>query len=209
MRKWYRGLTPPVRVLIQVVLLILVLGPPISFFLYSKFGRLAALRPEVAELSGKTDTSLRRVTGFTRPTEAEKEAWAASRSELLAKLPPEEDLPRLVEAITLLAGRSRVMDLLISTSARVPLKKNAESVIIGESAMAKAQGDLGIELGYFPIQITFQSGYRDLARFLGGIQQLPSQMTVASMEVRRGVPHVGVRMVLRAYHSGSGADGTR
>ncbi len=205
MRRWYRELSPPMRLLVQALILILALGLPMVFRFYSKIQRVTTLQPQGAELSRKVETGLRRVSDFTDPLEEEREAWATSRRQLLAKLPPDEDLPKLVESLTLLAGRSRVENLLISTSARVALTKEA----IGETPLAKAQADLGIDLGYYPIQITFQSGYRDLARFLEGVQQLPSLVTVASMEVRRGVPHLGVRMVLRAHHSGSAGDGTR
>jgi len=181
----------------------------ISLLLYPKIRRLATYRPEVASLLWKVDAGLRHMTDFTPPTETEQAAWAASRSQLLAKLPPDEDLPKLLEALTLLAGRNRVAELVVSTSARVSLKVDAVSPLMGEAALAKAQPDLGVELGYYPIEVTFQAGYRDLARFLEGVERLSPLVSVASLEVRRGVPHVGVQMVLRAYHSGSTGNASR
>lgn len=203
MRGWYRQFSPAVRVLMQIGLLMVAVAGLISLFLYPKVRRLAAHRPEVAKLLWKVDAGLRQMTDYTAPTEAEREAWAASRSQLLAKLPPDEDLPKVVQALTLLAGRSRVAELLITTSARVPLKAGAPSLLIGEAPLAKAQPDLGVELGYYPIEVSFQAGYRDLARFLEGVERLSPLVTVTSLEVRRAVPSVGVQMVLRAYHSGS------
>jgi Tfp pilus assembly protein PilO len=209
MREWYRRLPAAVRVLMQVVLLFAGVAVGISLLLYPKIRRLAASQPEVASLLWKVDAGLRQMTDYTPPTDVERQAWGASRSQLLAKLPPDEDLPKLLEALTLLAGRNRVGDLVVSTSPRVPLKTDAASPLIGEAALAKAQPDLGVELGYYPIAVSFQAGYRDLARFLEGVERLSPLVSVASLEVRRGVPHVGVQMVLRAYHSGSRRNGSR
>lgn len=196
------------KVLLQTLLLILALGLPTSLLIYSKIQQVATLQPQGADLSRKVDVGLRRVTGFASPIEAEQEAWAASRDQLVAKLPPNDELPRLVKALTLLADRSQVADLLITTSPRVPLRKDAESPMIGEAALVKAQAGLGVDIGYYPIKIAFRSGYRDMARFLDGIEQLTPLVTVASMEVGRGLPKLGVWMVLRAYHSGSVRNGT-
>jgi Tfp pilus assembly protein PilO len=205
MRRWYRELSPPRRLVVEALIVAVALGLPTCFLLYAKIQRVATLKPQGADLSRKVEVGLRRVSDFTDPLEGEREVWAASRRQLLAKLPPDEDLPKLVESLTLLAGQSRVGNLLISTAPRVPLTKEA----IGETPLAKAQADLGIDLGYYPIQISFQSGYRELALFLEGVQKLPPLVTVASLDVRRGVPRVGVQMVLRAYHSGSIQDGPR
>ncbi len=209
MREWYRRLPAALRVLAQIALLFVGVTLLISLLLYPKIRRLAAHRPEVASLLWKVDAGLRHMTDFTPPTETEQEAWAASRSQLLAKLPPDEDLPKLLEALSLLAGRNRVAELVVSTSARVSLKADAASPLMGEAALAKAQPDLGTELGYYPIEVTFQAGYRDLARFLEGVERLSPLVSVASLEVRRGVPRVGVQMVLRAYHSGSTGNASR
>lgn len=205
MHRWYRELSPPRRLAVQALILGLALGLPTFLLLHAKVQRVATLKPQGADLSRKVEEGLRRVSDFTDLRKGERDAWVASRRQLLAKLPPDEDLPKLVESLTLLAGQSRVENLLISTSPRVPLTKEA----IGETPLAKAQADLGVDLGYYPIQISFQSGYRELARFLEGVQKLPPLVTVASLDVRRGVPRVGVQMVLRAYHSGSVQDGPR
>jgi Tfp pilus assembly protein PilO len=209
MREWYRRLPVALRVLAQIALLFAGVTLLISLLLYPKVRRLAAHRPEVASLLWKVDAGLRHMTDFTPPTGAEREAWTTSRSQLLAKLPPDEDLPKLLEALTLLAGRNRVAELVVSTSARVPLKEGAASPLMGEAALAKAQPDLGVDLGYYPIAVSFQAGYRDLARFLEGVERLSPLVSVASLDVRRGVPQVGVQMVLRAYHSGSKGNGSR
>ncbi|MFQ5881981.1 MAG: hypothetical protein ACE5I9_05855 [Candidatus Methylomirabilales bacterium] len=209
MRRWYQRLSPPGKLLVQALLLVLALGLPTLLLLYPKVRQVSTLRPQVAQLSGKIEAGLRRVTGFSSLTEAEREAWAASRAQLLAKLPPDDELPKLVEELTFLAARSRAVDFLITTSPRVSLKGEAKSQIVGEASLVKAQADLEVNLGYYPIHISFRSSYRDLARFLEGVQGLSPLVTVASMDVRRGDPLLGVRMVLRAYHSGSERYGPR
>lgn len=204
MHKWYRELSPPTKVVIQALLLILVLGLPTLFLLFAKFREVGTLRPQLAELSRKIEAGVQLGTGFEGPTEPEREAWATSRRRLLAKLPPDDDLPNLVKGLTLLARRSRVEGLLITTSPRVPLREDVKTLVIGEAALAKAQPALETDLGYYPIQVTFRTTYRDLARFLEGVENLAPLVTVASMEIRRGTPLPGVQMVLRAYHSGRG-----
>jgi len=208
MLAWYRGISAPVRIAIQVCLIIGALGLLVSLLLSPRIRKVASLRPQVAQIERQIETGQRRVTDVNAPTDVERRAWDASRAELLAKLPPDDDLPKLVEALTLLAGRSRVVDLLITTAGRVPLKEEAPSPLLGEAALAKAQRDLGVGLGYYPIQITFRATYRELARFLEGLQHLSPLVTVTSLEVRRGVPYVGVQMGLRAYHSGSDGHGS-
>jgi Tfp pilus assembly protein PilO len=202
MRTWYRDVSPPARLAMQVGLILLAVVLVIVLVLAPRMRQVESLRPQVTELSKRVETSQRRLTGVHTATDAERTAWAASRAAVLAKLPPDGELPKLVESLTLLAGRSRVADLLITTEERVALKEDAPSPLAGELALAMAQRDLGVGLGYYAIQVTFRTTYRDLARFLEGVQHLSPLVTVASLEVRRGVPLLGVQMVLRAYHSG-------
>lgn len=210
MRRWFQRLPPLVKLGLQAVLLAIVLSLPILIFVYPKFQQLRTLRPQVESLEGKITAAIQKLKGFTSPSEVEREEWAASRARLLAKLPPDEALPNLVEELTLLAARSKVVDLLVTTSPRVKLGSGEKGpLLLGEEGLVKAQPDLQIDLGYFPIQVSFRSSYRELARFTEGVQNLPPLVAVASMEVRRAVPLLGVQMTLRAYHSGSERHGPR
>lgn len=209
MRRWFQKLPPPVKLGLQALLLAIVLSLPIFFLVYPKFWQIQALRPQVESLEGKITAAIQKVKGFTSPSEAERGEWVASRTSLLAKLPPDEALPNLVEELTLLAARSKVVDLLITTSSKVKLEPGKGPFLVGEESLAKAQPDLQIDLGYFPIQMSFRSSYRELARFVEGVQNLPPLVTIASLEVRRGVPLLGVQMTLRAYQSGRERHGPR
>lgn len=210
MRRWFQKLPPPVKLGLQALLLAIVLSLPIFFLVYPKFRQMQALRPQVESLESKITAAIQRVKGFTPPSEAERGEWIASRGKLLAKLPPDEALPNLVEELTLVAARSRVIDLLITTSSRVKLEPGAKGpFVVGEESLAKAQPDLQIDLGHFPIQVSFRSSYRELARFIEGVQNLPPLVTIASFEVRRAVPLLGVQMTLRAYYSGRERHGPR
>lgn len=213
---------------LRVALAVLLVGV-VFYLLYiqifsPKLSELQNLDDQIATLDKQVAQMEAQVRSHSAVTDQERAEWDRVQAQLDERIPPDHELPALIEQITILTDNAGLLDAVISTSKKVALERESGAVpvapppapqLVTSAAQARslrsnqtAQPSGGIQIadvisaGYFPITITFHGTFRNQGQFLEDLANLPHLVEFESLEISREFPETGFRVILRSYHSG-------
>ncbi len=129
----------------------------------------------------------------------EKRTLLDAHERLLQKLPEDKDLPRLLEQVSRLAREYHLSDVSLKTD---NITVSASTSVVAASTAAPKVTTAGASgpVASFPVQFSFAGDYREIAYFLGALQNLPRLLKVESVSLRREVPLVLSEVSWKAYY---------
>lgn len=151
--------------------------------------------------------------------ESERETLARQEQEFWRRIPANEKEPlSLLKQLTLWAGETRLSGLSFSIRPKQPVEASGApagpqepsasgafsqgAYEPGGMTAATADEDQPDQLSRFPIQMEFQSEFRNLLLFLSGLRALDRLTTVESLTITRSkdaIPRQAVALALNAY----------
>lgn len=198
----------------------------IAFLIYfwgvsPKLKERGTVESQLESFSRRLDQMAERVRNFKPADEEEKKSWEQSRLALEARIPSDQELPRLLERIAAIAVRNGISDVLISAGEKVTSKAQAEPApepparqrrprVAGEGngavydsaegAAPKSELEKYLRaVGYCPIEISFRGDYLQLGRMLFELGRITQLVEIERVEARRDPPRVSAKVLLRAY----------
>ena len=136
----------------------------------------------------------------------EKLGLQEARDRLLQRLPGNKDIPRLLEQVSRLAREHHLSDISLKTDDIGVSDLNSVAVTPRAVAQVSTSGQSG-PMASFPVQLSFAGDYREIAIFLGALQNLPRLLKVESVSLRRGVPLVLSEISWKAYYKNGEFEG--
>jgi len=135
----------------------------------------------------------------------EKRALQGAHERLLQRLPEDKDIPRLLEQVSRLAQEYHLSDTSLKTD---DITVSGSTSVVAASTPAPKMTTAGASgpVSSVPVRLSFAGDYREIAYFLGALQNLPRLLRVESVSLRRGIPLVLSEVSWKAYYK-SGAMG--
>lgn len=202
MNKLLRNLQGALVWLAPLVVVLAVVGVAYVALIDPRIARSRAARLNAEALEVRL-AELRRSLDGSAPIGAGDALEALKEFERRA--PAEDRLAKLTEDIARLALGSGpdVRELFIEAGATVtpqPSQSGTPRVVGGSGGGPDPRLDLfPVSLEYTPINVSFQTAFDQLGRFLWGLRNLPTIIEIRSLEMTRDVPYLKVKLELFAY----------
>jgi Tfp pilus assembly protein PilO len=169
-----------------LLLLAAILLSAILCFFYAKstFSSIKYLRASIEDFQKKSRMDL------------EKSAGGAQ--ELKELFPEEGDIAGFIEDVYGVSKQSGIRNLTFE-------QERTEFVDMGSGRILKSipfSGNKTKVLYAYPVKFGFASGYRNMAEFVRGIQNLKRLVTIRSLTAKRDIDHLSVDMVVTVYSMG-------
>lgn len=160
------------------------------------------LRNQISSIDKKIKEAERIINEFVPVSLEEKRQWQKVASRVFSAVPLEKDLPELFYELARLAKINHIKDISFNVrelpsakpQGRRPVSLKAKQALVSKEFLALGKVE--------PIwlEISFHADYKNLVYFLSHIQHLPRFINIEHLEVKRTLPMISARVLLKAYY---------
>jgi len=164
-----------------VLTAVIVSGLLFSFYVKSKFSSIKSLRASIEELQKDNQASIEEDTGGIK--------------NLKELFPQSGNITEFIENVYRISKLRGIKNLTFE-------QKRRELIDLGSGKILKAMPVSGQKPGViysYPVKISFNSNYRNMAEFIREIQNQDRLATIESLMVKRDIEYLTVDMFVNIY----------
>jgi len=166
---------------ILLVTAVIVSGLLFSLYVNSKISSIKRLQSSIAELQENSLINVKEETGAIK--------------NLKVLFPDEGNNTESVEKAYRIAKSHGIKNLVFEQRSRELIELSSGKILKTMPASGKKQKVIYV----YPIKISFNSGYRNMAEFIREIQNQDRMVTVENLTAKRDTEHLSVEMVVSIY----------
>lgn len=166
---------------ILLVTAVIVSGLLFSLYVNSKISSIKRLQSSIAELQENSRINVKEETGAIK--------------NLKVLFPDEGNNTESVEKAYRIAKSHGIKNLVFEQRSRELIELSSGKILKTMPASGKKQKVIYV----YPIKISFNSGYRNMAEFIREIQNQDRMVTVENLTAKRDTEHLSVEMVVSIY----------